>query len=171
MVRPDGLVLFQRDPQVYTDDVDALQWTDNCDVYTRKIQTPWLAFGEIQGFRAVYHAMLIGSYRAGHQLHIDVEYDYVEGIRQSEVVDGSVMTAGRFGGSRLFGSSPTFGQDLAFSNYQFRINFNQKWVQAVRLTIWENSPTAAGAWSALTFSVGTTGKTKPIPRSNIMGGS
>ena len=170
-VRPDGLVLIQASPQSYTDNVDPGQWTDNGRQYTRKIQLPWLSFGEIQGYRACYYALLIGQYLAEHSLQIDVEIDYTPGIKQTSIFDGSIMASGRWGGTPAWGREPSWGQENSFSNYQFRINFKKKFIQSIRLTISENAPNASGTWSAMTFSVGSSGRIRPIPRSNIQGGA
>lgn len=57
-------------------------YTDNNAAIRLRLETPWLAFGDLLGYKRVYQIMMLGKRLTNHVFRVSMAYDYNDLIRQ-----------------------------------------------------------------------------------------
>ena len=96
--------------------------------YSMKIETPWFKVSGIQDFARIYRALLLGKYKSGHDLVVQVYYDY-----DDTLVD-----------------TYTIAKDGTETIYQTDIHLAKQKCQSIKFIIYDNNWSGSGESMELT---------------------
>ena len=109
----------------------------------RVVRTPWIKLdGQLQGYMAVYNALILGQFQGPSILQVDVAYDYNPSIVESTLINSS-LAGPRWGGLPVWGYPAGTWGGAQFSNYQFQVNFKNPRCQSIQLTLTDRTPEAS----------------------------
>jgi len=101
-----------------------------------RLETSWVALNTLQGFQRVRRAMVLGEFKSGHRLALDVSYDY-EPLKRRLVFEPTTPTT--FGDPQpdAFGDGTPFGSGTATDGmetqtYQFRAHLPKQKCQSIK---------------------------------------
>lgn len=114
---------------------DYTTWLDNSAAASMSATTAWIPLAGLQGYQRVYEAMLLGRYRSGHTLTIEVGYDFEEAFSQTITINPTTDT------------TITSGD----RSYQYRILFGKQKCEAIRFRI-TDTPDGTGDGRGLDLS-------------------
>jgi hypothetical protein len=137
---------------------------------TRIVKTPWIKLaGNLQGYQAVYNALILGQFEGNSELQVDVAYDYNPAIVESAII-GSSLAGPRWGSLPVWGQPAGTWANRAFANYQFQVNFKNPRCQSIQLTLTDLTPqaTAGSTLDGLALEVLALKGGFRLPRSNLI---
>lgn len=123
---------------------DTTSFLDNGIAVPLKISTAWVKpSGQIQGFMAVWEAMLLGTFKSPHLLKVDLFYDYQDFPQFSLTwTPTGAVNVSIYGEESPYGSTPFYGSTVQFAPvYQCRITPPRQVCQAIRFDIYDSGIT------------------------------
>jgi hypothetical protein len=136
-----------------------------------RVTTPWLQFGDVNGFQRLRRGIILGEYASPHSLLVSVAYDFNSAPTQTDTITPS--SGASFGTDTPYGdvtTDATYGG--AFERYQYLLHFAQQKCSAVQLTIEDSSTGTVGegfSLSALTLEVGVKRGSVKLPATRQVG--
>lgn len=135
------------------------------------LTTPWLSFGQMQGYQRVFRVFILGRFKGPHSLEVEVGYDFNNSFSKVVTVDATAIAGGnQWGGEDLFGDSDVWGGE--YQLYQFQVNFDRQTCTAIRLRIKDNQTSEYNegyTLSNLAFEVGVLPGSNRLPLANKVG--
>ena len=142
LLRPDGTAMVQ-DPAAWQDTFMTVPSSTLVRTIDRVVRTPWIKLdGQLQGYQAVYNALILGQFQGNSILQVDVAYDYNPAIVESTLINSS-LAGNRWGGLPVWGYPAGTWANRQFANYQFQVNFKNPRCQAIQLTLTDMTPEAS----------------------------
>jgi hypothetical protein len=147
----DALVILRSDGTAQVQDIAGTVWQDTITQatvppivrpVTRVARTPWIKLaGHLQGYQAVYNALILGQFSGPSNLLVEVSYDYNPSVVESAIIS-STLAGPRWGSLPVWGEPSGTWANRAFATYQFQVNFKNPRCQAIRLTMTDLTPGA-----------------------------
>jgi hypothetical protein len=148
----NALVMLTAEGTALVQDLTGAVWEDTLSVgptapivqqFSRSVTTPWIKLGgQLQGYQAVYNALILGQFQGDSILQVDVAYDYNPAVVESCLINSNIASAAAWGGLPIWGYPVGQWGNVTFSNYQFCVNFMRPRCQAIRLTLTDMTPEA-----------------------------
>lgn len=115
---------------VYQENPTSFQ--DGSQTYSLKLTTAWIQLDGVSGFQRVYDAVMLGSYKSGHRMKVQVGYNFKPTFDQEVIFNPeTVLNAPDYGEGATYGSDSLFGGPEQL--YQWGLNFKKQKCQAIRL--------------------------------------
>jgi hypothetical protein len=114
-----------------------------------RVQTGWIAFAGLQGWKRVYRVLLLGEKKSDHTLNMSFAYNYEDTEHQYVTFDTTALDAETFGDASPFGAG-SFGGNGDGDIYQFRVGPSRQQCTSIRVTIWDSGQSGTGESMTLT---------------------
>jgi hypothetical protein len=114
-----------------------------------RVQTGWMAFAGLQGWKRVYRILLLGEKKSDHTLNMSFAYNYEDTEHQYVTFDTTALDAETFGDSSPFGAG-AFGGAGDGDIYQFRVGPSRQQCTSIRVTVWDSGQSGTGESMTLT---------------------
>jgi hypothetical protein len=161
MARSDGTVFVS----------DATKHADGDTAYRLRVVRAWWSFAGLNGFKRLYEFAVLGEYKGGHKLRVQVGYDFNDNFAEESLIDVETeLGSSVFGGSSPFGSESPFGGEWPL--YQFRVQQTQQLCTSFRIALEEVQTedfNAALSLSEITCVVGIEQGLNRLRASRIVG--
>jgi hypothetical protein len=132
----DGTLFFK----VASDDsvrlTDDSSYSDGATGVVLKLETGWLSFAGIMGYKRVYKMLLAGQNITSHTLHVRIAYDMEPTWVDDLTFDSSTLT--RFGAEAQMGDGST---DYSGMGYQVEINPSRQKCTSIRVQVYDGDQT------------------------------
>lgn len=125
LLRENGVV-YKENPNIFT---------DNGAFIKLKLQTNWLNFAGMQGFKRIRRMLILGSYYGPHLLNTSFAYNFNQYPPQFTTIDAGTL----IGENSTWGSDATWGSGAlwggSFVPYEWRIHLTQQKCTSIQITI------------------------------------
>lgn len=158
-LRPDGLLYVQTE-----------EFSDNGAPIKLALETGWMSFAGLQGFKRVYRLLLLGDYKSTHKLRFRVAYDYNDSWVQEQIVNPEdFIDETPYGEDSPYGSGTPYGGPG--NVLQMRLDLAIQKCQSIKIRIEDLQETASEGLSisGLLFRIGVLGTEAKINQEQVYG--
>lgn len=101
-------VMARSDGRVFV--ADSTKHSDGDHPYRLRVVRAWLSFAGMAGFQRLYEFAVLGEYKGGHKLRVQVGYDFAEPFEEEKLWDVEAELAGPvYGFPSPYGSGTPYG--------------------------------------------------------------
>jgi hypothetical protein len=138
-----GLFVYLREDGTVYKETEGF-FKDNNNAYPLRFRTAWLKLNSLQGFQRIYRAMVLGTFKASHNLQIKAGFDYQDSFPETHTFDaGALFEASEYGDDAYYGEDEVYG-GVEDGVYQLQARLDRQKCQAIRFEIQDQDDGTGG---------------------------